>query len=127
LDDAYSYAIKRVPKAEQVTWSCTRGKVLPNSTFRAAQGAVLAITALVHEERAMIIQCLTTNAAGQVLAILLHAHLRPIHEFTITPVLSVIPPITFTLTPTLPPEQLARLGAAVSTVAEARIADDLGE
>jgi hypothetical protein len=45
----------------------------------------------------MQIICTTASAAAAVLHILLAAHLAPIRDFEIRPILAIEPPITFTM------------------------------
>jgi hypothetical protein len=48
-------------------------------------------------EKLMQIVCATPHAAAQVLTILYAAHFQPIRDFTIQPVLSIMPPLIFTM------------------------------
>jgi len=57
----------------------------------------------------MQIVCTTTSAAAQVLAFLLAAHLQPIRHFEIRPILSTIPPITYTLYSALTDKQVTQI------------------
>jgi hypothetical protein len=63
----------------------------------------------------MHIICTTTEAAGEVLFLLLSAGLRPIHDFAIQPVLSTTPPITFSLLVILAAAQVTKIGARPDT------------
>jgi len=63
----------------------------------------------------MHIVCTTISAAAQVLTFLLAAGLRPIHDFMIHPVLSVTPPITYTMLMTLTAAQKDQIRAIVDT------------
>jgi hypothetical protein len=64
----------------------------------------------------MHIICTTTQAAAQVLQILLQAGLRPIRDFAIQPVLSTMPPITFTMLAILTSAQSIKIGAVADTI-----------
>jgi hypothetical protein len=55
-------------------------------------GAILAT-----KEQSMHITCTTPHAAAQVLSILLTAGLKIVSDFQISPVLSITPPIIFTM------------------------------
>ena len=59
----------------------------------------------------MQIICITTQAAAQVLVVLLTAHLQPARDFELHPVLSLKPPITYTLYRAVPRSQMAKLRA----------------
>ncbi len=63
----------------------------------------------------MQIVCITTQAAAQVLVILLTAHLQPARDFELHPVLSLTPPITYTLYRAVPGPQMAKLRAIADT------------
>ena len=63
----------------------------------------------------MQIVCTTTQAAAQVLLILLTAHLRPARDFELRPVLSLTPPITYTLYRAVPASQVTKLRAIADT------------
>jgi len=79
-----------------------------------SSGAVFAPLSA-DKERHMQIVCTTTSGAAQVLAFLLATHLQPIRDFTIHPVLSVTPPITYTMLMTLTAAQQAQIRAMVDT------------
>jgi hypothetical protein len=64
----------------------------------------------------MQITCTTTEAASQVLLILMNAELRPIRDFTIYPILSTTPPITFTMVTSLIGALLDQVGAITGTI-----------
>ena len=64
----------------------------------------------------MQITCTTTEAASQVLLILMNAELRPIRDFTICPILSTTPPITFTMVTILVGAPLDQVGAITDTI-----------
>jgi hypothetical protein len=64
----------------------------------------------------MQITCTTTEAASQVLLILMNAELRPIRDFTIYPILSTTPPITFTMVTSLIGALLDQVGAITDTI-----------
>jgi hypothetical protein len=57
------------------------------------------------------IVCATVSAAAQVLRILMAAHLQPIRDFKIRPVLSLTPPITFTMLVILTTAQMTKIRA----------------
>jgi hypothetical protein len=63
----------------------------------------------------MQILCATTSAAAQVLAILLAARLRPIHDFEIRPILVITPPIAYTMHSALTHRQLIQIRAIADT------------
>ncbi len=63
----------------------------------------------------MRIVCATPHAAALVLEILYAAHLQPVRDFTIQPVLSTTPPLIFTMLVTLDTAQAAKLGAIADT------------
>jgi hypothetical protein len=63
----------------------------------------------------MQIICTTAQAAGQVLQLLLTAGLRPIRDFEIHPVLSTIPPITYTMLAILTDALWAKISAVADT------------
>jgi hypothetical protein len=63
----------------------------------------------------MLIVCTTTEAAAQVLSILLAAHLLPVRDFEIQPVLSIIPPITYMMLVALSAAQIHKLSAVPDT------------
>jgi hypothetical protein len=63
----------------------------------------------------MQIICATPRAAAQVLTILLHAELPPVRDYQIRPVLSTIPPISYTMISALTDAQLAQIGAIPDT------------
>jgi hypothetical protein len=64
----------------------------------------------------MQITCTTTEAASQVLLILMNAELRPIRDFTIYPILSTTPPITFTMVTSLIGALLDQVSAITDTM-----------
>ena len=66
----------------------------------------------------MRIVCTSTSAAAQVLAILLRAGMLPLHEFQISPVLSILPPIVFTLDHRLPNSVLTQIRPLPDTTLE---------
>jgi hypothetical protein len=57
----------------------------------------------------MQIICSTMSAAAEVVAILLDAGLRPFYDFQISPVLSTVPPIIFTVLRPLSAPQLDQI------------------
>jgi hypothetical protein len=61
------------------------------------------------------IDCATPHAAAQVLTILLRAGLRPIHDFTIQPILSTTPPLIFTMLVALTIAQVTKIRAVPDT------------
>jgi hypothetical protein len=63
----------------------------------------------------MHVICTTTAAAAQVLQILLAIHLQPIRDFTIQPILSTAPPITFTMLVILTAVQVTKISAVPDT------------
>ena len=63
----------------------------------------------------MQIVCTTPQAAANVLQLLFAAELRPIHDFEISPVLSIVPPITYTLLCILTCAQRTKLSALADT------------
>ena len=63
----------------------------------------------------MHVICTTPQVAAQVLQILLTAHLQIISDFTIQPVLSTTPPITFTILVILTAVQVTRIRAVPDT------------
>jgi hypothetical protein len=63
----------------------------------------------------MRITCSTTEAAAQVLSILLAAHLQPVRDFEIRPVLSTTPPITYTILIGLSTAQMIKIRAVPDT------------
>ena len=67
----------------------------------------------------MQIICATPQAAAQVLQILLAAHLQITSDFTIQPVLSTTPPITFTLLVILTAVQVTKIRAVPDTTISA--------
>jgi hypothetical protein len=63
----------------------------------------------------MQIVCATPQAAAQVLDMLLSAGLRPIHDFTIQPILTTTPPLIFTMLVTLTAAQVSQIRAVPDT------------
>lgn len=63
----------------------------------------------------MQIVCATTQAAAQVLIVLLSAGLQPARDFELDPVLSLIPPITYTMYSSIPAPQMAKLRSIANT------------
>jgi hypothetical protein len=63
----------------------------------------------------MQIVCATPHAAAQVLTLLLAAHLQPIRDFTIQPILSTTPPLIFTMLGILTAVQVTRIRAVPDT------------
>ena len=63
----------------------------------------------------MHIVCTTASAAAQVLRILMAAHLQPIRDFEIRPILSTTPPITFTMLVILTAVQVTKIRAVPDT------------
>jgi hypothetical protein len=61
------------------------------------------------------IVCATPHAAAQVLTLLLAAHLQPIRDFEIQPVLSTTPPLIFTMLVILTAVQVAKIRAVPDT------------
>ncbi len=66
----------------------------------------------------MQIVCTTAQAAAPVLQLLLQDGLRITRDFTIQPVLSITPPITFTVLVALSAAQVRTLGAVAGTLIE---------
>jgi hypothetical protein len=67
----------------------------------------------------MQILCITTSAAAQVLTILLTAGLRPIHDFEISPILAITPPIVYTMHSALTNRQVTQIRAIAYTTVSA--------
>ena len=63
----------------------------------------------------MHIVCTSASAAAQVLRILMAAHLQPIRDFEIHPILSTTPPITFTMLVILTAVQVTKIRAVPDT------------
>jgi hypothetical protein len=63
----------------------------------------------------MQIICTTPHAAAQVLIILLAAHLQPIRDFAVQPILSTTPPITFTMLVIVTAAQVTKIRALADT------------
>ena len=63
----------------------------------------------------MHIVCTTASAAAQVLRILMAAHLQPIRDFEIRPILSTTPPITFTILVILTAVQVTKIRTVPNT------------
>jgi hypothetical protein len=63
----------------------------------------------------MQIVCTTPQAAAQVLTILYAARLQPAHDFSIRPVLSITPPLIFTMLVVLPAAQVTKIRAVPGT------------
>jgi len=61
------------------------------------------------------IVCTTVSAAAEVLVLLLSAHLLPLRDFEIRPVLADTPPITFTMLVILTTVQLTKIRAVADT------------
>jgi hypothetical protein len=59
----------------------------------------------------MQIVCTTAQAAAHVLTILYTRRLQPVRDFAIHPILSIRPPITFTIRVALPTTQVSKIGA----------------
>ena len=57
----------------------------------------------------MQIVCATPQAAAQVLTILYAAQFQPIRDFTILPVLSILPPLIFTMLVVIPAVQMTKI------------------
>jgi hypothetical protein len=57
----------------------------------------------------MQIMCATPQAAAQLLTILYAAHFQVVRDFEIRPILSTVPPITFTMLTTLKRTQRAKI------------------
>jgi hypothetical protein len=57
----------------------------------------------------MQIVCTTPQAAAQVLTILAAARLQPVRDFQIRPVLSIEPPITYTMLVALTAAQMRKI------------------
>jgi hypothetical protein len=66
----------------------------------------------------MQIVCTTEQAAAHVLQLLLQDGLRITRDFTIQPVLSITPPITFTVLAALTAAQVRTLRAGAGTLIE---------
>ena len=66
----------------------------------------------------MQIVCTTAQAAAHVLQLLLQDGLRITRDVTIQPVLSITPPITFTVLVALSAVQVRTLGAVAGTLIE---------
>jgi len=67
----------------------------------------------------MQIVCATPQAAAQVLTILYAAHFQPVRDFTIQPILSITPPLIFTMLGALTDAQVRAIGAvADATISE---------
>jgi hypothetical protein len=75
-----------------------------------------------NEDRRMQITCSTTSAAAEVIRILLHAGLRPILDYELSPVLSIVPPIDFTMRCVLTAAQITQIGAIADTTIESKAA-----
>jgi hypothetical protein len=65
------------------------------------------------------IVCATVSAAAQVLRILMAAHLQPTRDFTIQPILSTTPPITFIMLGVLTAAQVRKIRAVADTTVSA--------
>jgi hypothetical protein len=63
----------------------------------------------------MQIVCATPQAAAQVLTILYAAHLQPARDFMIQPILSITPPLIFTMLVILTAVQVTKIGAVPDT------------
>jgi len=63
----------------------------------------------------MQIVCATPQAAAQVLTILYAAHFQPVRDFTIQPILSITPPLIFTMLGALTDAQVRAIGAVADT------------
>ena len=63
----------------------------------------------------MHIVCTTASAAAGVLSLLLSDRLHPVRDFEISPVLSITPPITFTMLVILTVVQVRKLRAVADT------------
>jgi hypothetical protein len=63
----------------------------------------------------MQIVCATHHAAAQVLTILYAAQFQPVRDFTIQPILSIVPPLIFTMLVILPATQVAKVRAVPDT------------
>jgi len=63
----------------------------------------------------MQIICATTAAAAQVMAILLAAHLQPVQDFEIRPILSTTPPLIFTMLAVLTAAQATKIRVLADT------------
>ena len=63
----------------------------------------------------MQIICTTTDAAAEVLFLLLTAGLNPVSDFMIQPVFSTTPPITFTMLVILTAAQVRKIRAIADT------------
>jgi hypothetical protein len=61
------------------------------------------------------IVCTAARAAAEVLMILLAAHLQPIRDFAVQPILSIAPPITFTMLVILTAVQVRKIVAIADT------------
>ena len=59
----------------------------------------------------MQIVCATPHAAAQVLTILYAAQFQPVRDFTIQPVLSITPPLIFTMLVSIPVMQVTKIRA----------------
>ena len=66
-------------------------------------------------EKLMQIVCATPQAAAHVLTILYAAQFQPIRDFTIQPVLSITPPLIFTMLVILTAAQVRKIGALADT------------
>lgn len=64
----------------------------------------------------MQIICSTPQAAAAVLSFLQAARLQVVRDFTIHPVLSTTPPLTFTMLVGLTATQVAKIGALADTI-----------
>jgi hypothetical protein len=63
----------------------------------------------------MQIVCTTANAAARVLLLLLGDGLHPVRDFTIQPIFSITPPITYTMVAVLNATQATKIGAVADT------------
>ena len=63
----------------------------------------------------MQIVCTTASAAARVLAILRTAQLYPVRDYELRPILSIVPPITFTMRQPLPDALRAEIAQVPDT------------
>ena len=68
-----------------------------------------------HQVVSMHIVCTTISAAAEVLVLLLSAHLQPLRDFEIRPVLSITPPITYTLYSAMTTAQVTKIRTVADT------------